>query len=156
MEKSVVLNKTARGLEEIKTRSHSLSQRLRTLLIVIDGKLTLGDLLARFPAFPDVEQSVASLLKDGFVQALEAKAVEPAVDEGARARAVSELCRALYDVMGPDADALTARLEAARERAEFLAALEDAVISMEALAGKQKTQRFADQARVVTGRFWAG
>ena len=155
MEKSTVLHKTAKGLEEIKASSHNLPQKLRTLLIVVNGKSTVGDLLARFSAFPDIEQSIDTLLKDGFIQATETTADESVVDDVARVEAVRALCRALYDAVGPDADTFTARIEAARDRAEFQAALEGAIVTMEALAGKQKTRRFAEQAEIVASMFSA-
>ena len=42
MDRSAVLAKTAKGLEEVKSRAHGLPQKQRTILIMVDGTATVG------------------------------------------------------------------------------------------------------------------
>ncbi|MCX7893457.1 MAG: thiosulfate oxidation carrier complex protein SoxZ, partial [Burkholderiales bacterium] len=43
MDRAAVLAKTAKGLEEIRSRAHGVPQKLRTLLIMVDGTATVGE-----------------------------------------------------------------------------------------------------------------
>ncbi|MGB6054963.1 MAG: hypothetical protein WBG17_06960, partial [Burkholderiaceae bacterium] len=65
---TAVFDKTDKGREEIATRSHHLAPRLRTLLVLIDGKHSVDDLLAKVAGIGLNEQSVAELLEGGFIR----------------------------------------------------------------------------------------
>ena len=54
MDRSAVLAKTAKGLEEVKSRAHGLPQKQRTILIMVDGTATVGDILAKFGGIPEI------------------------------------------------------------------------------------------------------
>jgi len=159
MDRAAVLAKTARGAEEIKSRTHGLPQRLRALLILIDGTSTAGDLLAKFGGIPEVEAGLQALVDQGFV---EIRAAPPAAPAGAaappqtRQQAMSALTRMLHDAIGPDADVLTGRLEKARTRAEFVAAVERCTDTLEALAGKARAQAFGARAAAFAEQHFGG
>jgi hypothetical protein len=68
MNRSALLAKTPKGVEELKSRAHGLAQKLRALLIMIDGTATAGDLVAKFGAIPDVEAGLQALVDQGFVE----------------------------------------------------------------------------------------
>ncbi len=159
MDRAAVLAKTARGAEEIKSRTHGLPQRLRALLILIDGTSTAGDLLAKFGGIPEVEAGLQALVDQGFV---EIRAAPPAAPAGAaappqtRQQAMSALTRMLHDAIGPDADMLTGRLEKARTRAEFVAAVERCTDTLEALAGKARAQAFGARAAAFAEQHFGG
>lgn len=67
MDKSI-FDKTDKGRDEIATRKHQLAPRLRTLLLLIDGKHATDVLLQKYASVGLNEQSIAELLKDGFIQ----------------------------------------------------------------------------------------
>lgn len=46
MDRSAVLAKTPKGVEEVTSRAHGLQQKLRSLLIMVDGKATADTLAA--------------------------------------------------------------------------------------------------------------
>ncbi len=76
---SLVYVKTPKGIEEINKRSYGLPQRARLVLIMMDGKCTYGEILARFPD-GEGEALVATLVNGGFVATLQAsplKSVSP-------------------------------------------------------------------------------
>lgn len=158
MDRSAVLRKTAKGGEELKSRSHGLAQKLRSLLIMVDGTSTAGSLIARFGGVPEVEAGLQTLVDQGFVEISGGPPGAPAVAAPAppsaaatpppqtRQQAMSALTRMLHDAIGPDADLLTGPLERAKSRAEFLAAVERCTETLEALAGKARAQAFTARA----------
>jgi pyruvate/2-oxoglutarate dehydrogenase complex dihydrolipoamide acyltransferase (E2) component len=62
-----ILDKTDKGREEIASRKHGLAPRLRTLLVLIDGKHTQDDLLKQVGTLGLTEQSVSDLIEGGFI-----------------------------------------------------------------------------------------
>ena len=168
MERSAVLAKTAKGVEEVTARVHGLPQKLRSLLIMVDGNATAGDLLAKFSGIAGVEASLEALVEQGFVEikgtrapasaaapAEAAAPAAPAVTE-TRAQALAKLTRLLHDALGPDADALTSRLEAARSGAEFLAAAERSADTLAALTNPARAQQFRDRAQAYVKLYLGG
>jgi hypothetical protein len=67
MEAWVVYEKTTAGAEEIQTRKHNLSQTLRTLLIVVDGKKTAGAILNQFSIMEGAAPALAALEQKGLI-----------------------------------------------------------------------------------------
>jgi NaMN:DMB phosphoribosyltransferase len=92
-----IFDKTDKGREEIATRKYHLATRLRTLLLLIDGKHRTEDLLIKLTGMGLTEESLTELLNDGFIQAVATApaaarpqaapapvAAQPAVSSGAR------------------------------------------------------------------------
>ncbi len=63
-----IYRKTAKGQGEIETRAHRLPPRLRTALIMVDGKRTEAEL--RPLLMPTPEETLAVLLAQGFIEVL--------------------------------------------------------------------------------------
>ncbi|MBC3862230.1 hypothetical protein H8K32_08995 [Undibacterium jejuense] len=59
---SCAYDKTEKGREEIATRKHQLANRLRTLLVMIDGKKSAADLLKKLAAIGLDENSIQELI----------------------------------------------------------------------------------------------
>lgn len=151
MDTSAVLAKTPKGADEVKSRAHGLPQKLRALLIVVDGSTTAADLLARFGGLPEIEAGLETLLSQGFIEARAgvgaAAAPAPASAPSAKTATVSDLTRYLLDNLGPDADLITGALEQARGLAEFNAAADRAADMLGAMRGQAKARAFREQAR---------
>jgi len=158
MDGTAVLAKTAKGAEEVKSRAHGLPQKLRSLLIMIDGTSTARDLIAKFGGIPDVEAGLQGLVDQGFVEIRGAPPATPAASAPpqTRVQAMSALTRMLHDAIGPDADMLTGRLEKAKTRAEFVAAVERCTDTLEALAGKARAQAFGARATAFADQHFGG
>lgn len=72
-----IFDKTDKGREEIATRKYRLAPRLRTLLLLIDGKQNTGQLLQKIAGLD--EQSIEELLAGEFIQEVsDSAAVDPA------------------------------------------------------------------------------
>jgi len=69
-----ILDKTDKGRDEIATRKHGLPPRMRTLLVLIDGKHTEEALLKQVAGIGMSEQNVNELIEAGFVAAREVPA----------------------------------------------------------------------------------
>jgi hypothetical protein len=161
MDRNAVLAKTAKGLEEVKSRAHGLPQKQRTILIMIDGTATVEEILAKFGGIPEIAAALDALARDGFVDVRGTKAASapstptqtavpvagPATAPQSRGEALSALTRFLHDNLGPDADLVTGNLEKARTQADFAAAVERCANMLAAMRGAQRAQVFRDRAK---------
>jgi hypothetical protein len=64
--------KTSKGIREIETRECHLSPRLRTALILVDGRR--GDSELRRMIFSEADETLRALLEQGFIEAVAAAA----------------------------------------------------------------------------------
>ena len=67
MELHQVYIKTARGLEEVQSRTYKLSAHLRRLLIMVDGRSTAAELIGRLTTLGNIELELAELEAGGFI-----------------------------------------------------------------------------------------
>jgi hypothetical protein len=172
MDRNTILAKTAKGQDEVKSRTHGLAQKQRTILIMVDGVATVGDILAKFGGIPEIAASLDALARDGFVELRDVAgaATAPAAPAArstplgapaaappqTRKEALSGLARYLIDNLGPGADDLTGRLERARTGAEFAAAVERCAEMLAGVRGAQKAQIFRERATAFAKQFFAG
>jgi len=133
MNLNAVLSKTAKGAEEIETRKHKLAQRLRTLLIVVNGKAPVSELVAKFESIGDVTPLLEQLVADGFIA--EARAAAPAGGNFPAARA--QLARAMLDALGPDGDSITEKIEACQSAQELKNYIDTKRAILEAALGRR-------------------
>lgn len=80
---NTVFDKTDKGREEIATRKYQLASRLRTLLVMIDGKHSADELLKKVSSLGLSEASLIELVENGFIQACTAEPVSEIVLEAA-------------------------------------------------------------------------
>jgi hypothetical protein len=64
---SYVYDKTDKGREEIATRKYHVAPKLRTLLVMIDGRHSLGELLKNVAGMGLTEESVNELLEQQYI-----------------------------------------------------------------------------------------
>lgn len=153
MDGTIVYLKTPRGIAEISLRSAQLPMATRRVLIMIDGKRTVEDLsiLGR-PG--DIENAIASLESAGLIQrsshqgpidvpTINGRDTEPGlaaafsgpttsgpIEERDNTITLEEVkrraVRGLHDRLGPEADALSMRIEACRTIEEFRSRVREA------------------------------
>lgn len=85
---NVIFDKSDKGREEIATRKYHLPARLRSLLLLIDGKHGSEDLLKKFAGLGLNDQTIKELLDSGFIQSTAAASkpeVLPAAAESSQA-----------------------------------------------------------------------
>ena len=147
-----IYRKTTKGQEAIATRAHGLVGRPRSLLILVDGQRSLSTLITLGAGFGDVPQMMAQLLGDGFVESIHGgnPGAAPGADASAgippmaislpAAKALAT--RQLMQILGPSSDALCLRIEAARNRAEFIDAIRRAYTVVADIRGRTQAEAF--------------
>lgn len=67
MDSAAVLVKTDKGAEELALRTGAVPQKLRAILIMVDGKTRWSDLLDRYAGLPEFGEQLTWLVDNGFV-----------------------------------------------------------------------------------------
>jgi hypothetical protein len=153
MKSESILAKTAKGAREIETRENKLDHRLRALLIMVNGKASAGELAKKFEQIGDIAPMLGQLVAQGFIveqgaegapaaAAAPRAGAAPAAAPGDLKRAQAELCMHLRNVLGPDADGLTAKIEACRSIPELRAYFDGQRDSLSEWLGKSKSAAF--------------
>lgn len=130
-----VYRKTDKGIAEIETRAHRLTPRLRSALILVDGRRTGNDLHALIGGQP--EEVLATLQEQGFIEAIATTpgrgSESPAAPAAAPASAAGGhsweerrrlAVRFLNDHLGPSAEQLVLKIEKSRDWQELKVHLE--------------------------------
>lgn len=155
VQKIAVYRKSALGADALARRDATLGMRLRSLLILVDGKRSTDE-LARLSGSPaEVQQSFAQLLELGMIEPLSppaaagdaASAAAPsAATMPARIVTLAEAQRAavrgLTNLLGPTADDLCLRIEGARTAPDLLAVIKRAEIAVRTARGAQAAAAF--------------
>ncbi len=170
--RGAVYRKSNKGTEAIAARLHGLTPRLRSVLIVVDGKKTGEDLLRFAANLGDAEVMMGELLDGGFIEPV--AGTEPASspsgvtetsppaqvqpDEHAPEEPVAPkrpgipladakrlAVRRLTDLMGPMADDLCIGIESAKDPDQFMAAVRKAYNMLKAVRGSAAATRFSDE-----------
>ena len=85
---SEIFSKTAKGQEEIKTRAGGLTQRMRQVLIFVDGKRSREDLHGMLKG-DDMNDLLAALIEEGYIEVIGKMDAKPKAKEAAPAPAES-------------------------------------------------------------------
>lgn len=132
---ATIYRKTEKGQTEMATRQHGLSPKLRSALILVDGRRAEDELLRLIPG--PGHELLKSLLDEGFIEALATTATGKVVTASSAARAAAEgdthgaetgkepagptlsslgvqAARFLTEQLGPMADTVTLRIEKSR------------------------------------------
>lgn len=75
---NAIYSKTAKGSEEIASRTYRLPARLRTLLILVDGRLTGEDLVLRAAQLGHGPDAFEQLEREAFIAATNEAGIAPA------------------------------------------------------------------------------
>lgn len=156
MNQSAVLIKTARGLDELRTRSRGLAQRVRNVLILIDGKATVGELLGRLAPNPGADLIIETLVVKGFAapkSMAEPIAIEPPPPEVGQA--LNDLARYLHNELGPDADFVSLRIERAETRVEFAHAVRRGISMLSNIVSQNKANQFQTRAQAILDTYFS-
>jgi DNA-binding protein YbaB len=144
MDAKTVLAKTAKGREEVETRKYKLEQRVRVVLITINGKSTVADLSQQFSNTSDIQGVLERLVREGFVEA--------AGDPAERLqRAKTQVSSLISGALGPESEAIALKVEASRSMEELRAYLESRRALLDSALGKTRAEAFWAQVASLTG-----
>lgn len=158
MDTTQILVKTSKGVEEIKSRSFGLPQGLRALLIMADGSVSLSSLLARTAQIPKAEESIAWLVREGFVETVPASrrpaaggAAGPATGQLTPKQMLIAMSR---ELLGPDAPKVLQRLEEAPDSlAELGGAVERCHKFIKLAIDEKKAEQFIRAGQALLAEF---
>ncbi len=156
-----VLGKTEQGREAVQRRTLPMTPRQRAILISINGSLTVAELCRRFGAGPDdgqVMEILDQLVEKNLVEDQTPVEVAAPVVAGKNAIANAGVANLpdwrdlrqragelLHELMGPDADMLTLRLERAPTEQEFINQLTRAFDLVAGSHGEEAAERLRSE-----------
>ncbi len=148
MDLNAVYKKTQKGQEEMAQRT-VLGMRERTLLIMVDGKSSTADLLAKAQHMPDPQGLLNKLIDGGFIAAEAAPAVAaPAAapsstqDQVILKNTMRYAEHFLDEVLGPGADSLAAAIDRCKTLPELRMQLEKTRDVIDGMGKKRKAEEF--------------
>jgi hypothetical protein len=152
----LIYRKTAKGLTEIETRAHRLPPRLRSALILVDGRRDVNDLKPLITQ--QAEETLSSLAEQGFIEAVSASARSaspapasaPALAAATSSKSGNDFdstrraaVRELNDQLGPAAENLSIKMEKASNLGELIPLLVQGAQSIAAVRGRSAAEAFA-------------
>jgi hypothetical protein len=152
----IIFRKTAKGISEIETRAHRLPPRLRSTLILVNGKRDSADL--KLLISQQGEETLQALVDQGFIEAVgeTVHAAPPAAPPVAAAPAAAyaaatpdfvtlrrDAVRALNDALGPAAESLAIRMEKSHDETELRPLLTQAAKLVAGARGQAAAEAFA-------------
>jgi hypothetical protein len=157
VQKHWVYRKSPLAVEALARRDAALALRLRSLLILVDGKRPVEELAKLSPAGPEAGELLEQLEQMGMV---ERAAAESAVSGGtagatpvpARTKSTNvslpeaqrAAVRHLTDLLGPEAQSLCLRIEAVRTAQDLLAVLQRAESLVRSARGAEAATAFTE------------
>jgi hypothetical protein len=145
MEVHDIYRKSEKGTEAIATRGHGVGGKLRMLLILVDGKKTVDDLIKLAAGMGESVQLLLQLEAEGLIERIAGAAapVQAAAGGAGDLGRVKPLAtRLLVELIGPLADAPSLKLEAARDLPQFIEAMKLAYSVVRDVKGQAAADRF--------------
>lgn len=142
-----ILIKSAKGEAEIKAASSSISMKQRSLLVMIDGKLTEGNYLQRLKAIGNVQALIQDLETGGYI---ERKAGAPVTVQPVEPdtqvlclEARKYMAEFMYSLMGPEGESMVLRIERCKNNAELADMLNICCETITAMGKPKKADEFS-------------
>jgi hypothetical protein len=142
MDMQAIYVKTAKGQEEVATRAFQLPSRVRSLLVMVDGKNSGEQLVANTAALGDSAAFFSMLVEGGFIEAVAAASPATGNVKVPPRELVRKVCHLVSDILGPAGDSLTLKLEKAASLEEFASHVEQCRDVISNAAGKKKGEQF--------------
>lgn len=151
-----IFAKTHKGREEIATRQYKLPAKLRTALILVDGKTDAAHLIGDGNSLGERELEELRLL--GFIQEAAGPAGEPVAASEAAVFPASgaiktELIRISRDILGSEADKIVKKIEKSPDDKEALhAALKGCIEVVRLIVDEKKSKILEAQFNATLGK----
>jgi predicted component of type VI protein secretion system len=163
MDKNTIYHKSAKGIEEMSSRTYKLPARERSVLIMVDGKCTAQEVIDKAKHFGEAEHFFSILVAGGFIEPIpgsapaQAPAPAPAPAaataapvpgqapvERSLASAIDFASHFLTQTIGPDADMMTGKIDGCKTPEELRAVVEKYREMVRSLAGSRRTEEFVN------------
>ncbi len=154
--KQAIYHKTSKGMESIANRQSGLGPRLRSLLIMIDGKRNFSDLSA---LTGECEALLEQLAQDGMIEPVggttpaaagpasswpdsQAATTPAPLAVASLPEAKKVATRLLVELLGPTSEVLCMKIESAGKLADFVTAVKRARDIVRDVKGAATAERF--------------
>jgi hypothetical protein len=156
-ETNAIYQKSAKGSQAIVSRDHALAPKLRSLLILVDGKRPIDELAKLASGLGDTGQLLSQLLQQGYIEESANTAPAPLAASSAPAplsparrpmtlqEAQRFAVRRLTDIMGPMSETLCLRIEATRNPQDFMQAIRTAEKVLRDFGGSDLASNFMQE-----------
>ncbi|MBL0144014.1 MAG: hypothetical protein IPP91_18405 [Betaproteobacteria bacterium] len=160
MDSHVILAKTPPGVEALNHRDHGLPRTLRHALILVDGRLTVGELERKGAIIPEFAAALHELVARGLAAprgngAASASAAPTATPYGAAGgkSATQALVNVALSILGERSGKVVAKLEGAgTSRDELSAAVESCFKLIRLTIDEAKAEEFRTAAKDLISR----
>lgn len=147
-----VLHKTDKGRAEIESRAHGLPMGVRRLLILVDGRLRVAQILAKVGVSAEAQAALAQLLQEGYV-ATGPGAPAAASSSPAASGEKAALIALAQSLLGAQAGRVVRKLEETGDAPQSLAGAVEACQKLIRLViDEDKAVQFAQQAAAILAR----
>jgi|SRR5450759_5211921 len=121
MDSSAVLAKTRKGLDELAQRTGAVPQKLRSVLILVDGKTRYGDLLSKCTFIPGCNEHLTWLLQNGFLQTVGASPASDVTTASVATSPKATLLKLARELLGVHSGAVVQRLHDTEDTRDAMA-----------------------------------
>ncbi len=158
MDDRAIYRKSGKGTEAIASRS--LTGKLRTVLILVDGKKPVEELRRLAAGLGEAQDLLTQLAAEGYLELVTTPVAAPAptpvlapsTGKPAEAQSVPALApvkqlaaRLLLEALGPLADELCLKIEAASTLPQFVEAMKRAYAMVREVRGQAAADRFGQE-----------
>jgi hypothetical protein len=145
----IVYEKTEDGVEELQTRKNNLPQKLRSLLIVVDGIKTRGSLLNQFSTLEGAAAALDELEQKDFIRK-KAGVLPPGVLSAEEEKKRTQLAKAfmintLNDAVGSMGLSLIESLRACETLAELQSHFENYLYAIKSGRGESTADEYKEE-----------
>jgi len=154
MDAQAIYRKSVKGVEAMASRA--LAGKLRTLLILVDGRKNIAVLRGLAAGLGAPDQLLAQLEAEGFIEAVPAVVSEPPAAQAVPAAPATDAGKTLpklkmlathllVEALGPLADDVCLKIEAAPDRLHFIEAMKLAYAVVREVRGQGAADRFGQE-----------
>ncbi len=155
MKTTTILSRSPKGQEEIEHREHKLAGKMRMLLFLVDGHLSLNELTEKAQRMGLGKDAVSQLLAGGFISIVKIEDIQaanqsPPADKGQDAweryrRARQFMNETIVDAIGIKSFFFTLKIERTSNLEELRSLLNDYTTSMLKALGQESGDLFVSR-----------
>jgi hypothetical protein len=158
MDATDIFIKSAKGEQEIVTKVNKLPIKHRSVLIMIDGKISEHALLARLSRMYDGKAIVADLESHGFIERRAAPktalhALHAVENNGPLLNMTAKqyMIDTMYAVLGPEADTFVSKIEKCMSNSDLTSLVEPCSGTIAGIGKKKMAEEFSARLRELLG-----
>jgi len=150
-----IFARSAKGEQELATQANKLPIKHRSVLIMIDGKVSEHALLAKLSGMFDGKAIVTDLESHGFIErrAGAAPALHAVDTKGPALNMTAKkyMIDTMYSVLGPEADTFVSKIEKCKTNSDLSGLVESCSGTLAGIGKKKKGEEFSLELRELLG-----